>query len=53
MLKSSKGNFEARATLSEFARSDINWWLSNISLTSAPIARSQPDIVIETDASLI
>ena len=25
MLKSSKGNFEARATLFELARSDINW----------------------------
>lgn len=51
MLKVSKGNFDAQATLSELALSDINWWLSNISLISAPIARGQPDIVIETDAS--
>lgn len=37
---------------SHTAKSDINWWLENIPEVVNPICRGEPDVVIETDASM-
>jgi hypothetical protein len=50
-LKQAKGQFDQVVSLSNQAINDLHWWLSNISGSKAPITRSQPDVVIETDAS--
>lgn len=51
-LKEARGQFDAEIRLSDLALSDLQWWLSNISSSKAPITRGQADLIIETDASL-
>ena len=52
-LKEAKGQFDAAVSLSKQATEDLQWWLSNIPGSKAPITRGQPDLVIETDASTL
>ena len=52
-LKEAKGQFDAAVSLSKQATEDLQWWLSNIPGSKAPIIRGQPDLVIETDASTL
>ena len=50
-LRRSWGDFDSKIILSQIAKSDLQWWLDNLSISHSPISRGQPDIVIETDAS--
>ena len=50
-LRRSLGDFDSKIILSQIAKSDLQWWLDNLSISHSPISRGQPDIVIETDAS--
>ena len=38
-------------TLSQVCMQDLQWWYDTIYGSTAPITRSQPDLVIESDAS--
>ena len=51
-LKYSRGNFEAKMSLTQRAYEDMNWWHDNISVISAPVRRAPPEIEMFTDASL-
>lgn len=51
-LKQACGQFESKMQFSHTAKSDINWWLENIPEVVNPICRGEPDVVIETDASM-
>ena len=50
-LVQSKGDFDEFTVLTQEARSEITWWLDNLSSSSRPILMPEPDIVIESDAS--
>ena len=52
-LKSKKGNFDANMSLSEKARSDIQWWISNAHLSIKVINHGGIDFTMSTDASLL
>ena len=52
-LKSKKGNFDANMSLSEKARSDIQWWISNAHLSKKVINHGGIDFTMSTDASLL
>lgn len=51
-LKDSKGDYDCYTQLTDQARSELKWWLDNICLASKPILISQPEVIIESDASL-
>ena len=51
-LTANHDNFDARMSLSDQAKADLNWWLTNLQYASAPIHRNKPDFLVETDASL-
>ncbi|XP_074655638.1 uncharacterized protein LOC141909152 [Tubulanus polymorphus] len=52
-LSQSLGDFNTKVSLSDEAKTDLIWWIENISHSaSAPITRHAPDITITTDASL-
>lgn len=50
-LKSKKGNFDAKLTLSEIARRDLNWWFENIHSSFCAIVRKPVDTLLQTDSS--
>lgn len=52
-LKISRGNFDVYMSLSEEAVSCLYWWINNIERAYRPIVLSKPDIIIESDSSLI
>ena len=45
------GNFDAFCTLRQDSVLDINWWISNVSLSSNSIEDCSPSIWLETEAS--
>lgn len=49
-LRTHKGNWEKKITLSCRAIEDIDWWLENVH-TKTPINRGKPDLLYTTDAS--
>lgn len=51
-LKQNQGNFEASMILSDMARSDLRWWIENITDTSNTAAHGNCQVVVYTDASL-
>jgi hypothetical protein len=52
-LKYNKGDFDSVMTkLSKDARKELLWWSDNIESSSKPIQNSEPDLVIQTDASM-
>ena len=52
-FKVEKGNFDANMTLSDKARSDIHWWISNAHFSNKVINHGSIDLVRSTDASLL
>ena len=52
-LKQVQGNFDARMTISEEMKSDLEWWCNNASVQDRDIFRSGADIELFTDASTI
>ena len=51
-LKASRGDFDVLTVLSDGAREELNWWMDNLHTASKSILSSEPDISIETDASM-
>ena len=51
-LKQNQGNFEASMILSDMARSDLHWWIENITDTSNTAAHGNCQVVVYSDASL-
>ena len=51
-LKLNGGNYEASMTLSNEAVEDICWWANNVVDNCCLIRNSQPDLSIDTDASM-
>ena len=50
-LKTSHGNFDATMTVSQNAKSDIEWWSDNIEHTANTIQRGKPCLVLYSGAS--
>ncbi|XP_067040975.1 uncharacterized protein [Acropora muricata] len=51
-LKQNQGNFEASKILSDMARSDLHWWIENITDASNTAVRSNCQLIVYSDASL-
>ena len=51
-LKQNQGNFEASMILSDMARSDLHWWIENITDASNTAVRSNCQLIVYSDASL-
>lgn len=51
-LKQSRGNFEATMNLSDMAKSDLHWWIENITTTSNQTTHGNPQLTVYSDASL-
>ena len=52
-LATNGGDAEAHMSMSNNAKSDLRWWISNLPHSSAPMNRNHPDYVLETDASAL
>jgi len=46
-LKQSRGNFEATMNLSDMGKTDLHWWIENITTT-----HGNPQLTVYSDASL-
>ncbi|XP_074612234.1 uncharacterized protein LOC141866599 [Acropora palmata] len=51
-LKQNQGNFEASMILSDMARSDLHWWIENITDASNTAVRGNCQLIVYSDASL-
>ena len=51
-LKQKQGNFEASMILSDLARSDLHWWIENITDASNTAVRGNCAVIVYSDASL-
>ncbi|CAG2195281.1 unnamed protein product [Mytilus edulis] len=52
-LKNSKGDFEQSMLISNQMKGDLEWWVANVSTELRHISHGSPQIVIQTDASLL
>ena len=52
-LRAHFGNYGAAMTLSRAGIDDIQWWVDNIQLSSKQKRDSEPDLVTESDASML
>ena len=50
-LRDHNGSFAASIILSEESISDVNWWVNNVETAFKLISHSEPDVIIQTDAS--
>ena len=50
-LRLNKGSFDAFMSLSEFSRSDLQWWIHSARSLQKPISPPQSEITLYTDAS--
>ena len=50
-LKMNRGNFEKKMFLAKEERDEILWWMKAIGQSYKPIRQTEPDLVLETDAS--
>ena len=51
-LKQNKGNFDSFMNFSGNARSDLQWWIDNITNTSNTVTHGNPQVTIYSDISL-
>ena len=51
-LKDSKGDFDAFTVLTDSAKNELSWWINNVLIACKPISTKEPDLVIESDASM-
>ena len=51
-LKQNQGNLEPSMILSDMARSDLRWWIENITHTSNTVACGNCQVIVYSDASL-
>ena len=52
-LKNFRGNFDAFMHITSEMKLDLFWWIENIYAQVRIIARGNPDITMQTDASMI
>ena len=52
-LRLNRGNYDSTMVLSDDMKSELQWWVDNLKTATCPISNGNPDIVIDTDASLI
>ncbi|CAG2196222.1 unnamed protein product [Mytilus edulis] len=52
-FKNSKGDFEQSMLISNQMKGDLEWWVANVSTELRHISHGSPQIVIQTDASLL
>ena len=52
-LKLKRGNYDSTMVLSDDMKTELQWWVDNLETATSPISNGNPDIVIDTDASLI
>ena len=52
-LKLKRSNYDATMVLSDDMKSELQWWVDNLETATSSISNGNPDIVIDTDASLI
>ena len=50
-LQNGRGDFDAPVKISGKAKLELNWWKDNIATANNIIGHSNPDIIIESDAS--
>ena len=50
-LRMNKGHFDRKMVLSAEAKSELHWWIENVTSSFAPIRRAKPDLELRTDAS--
>lgn len=50
-LRENKGNFGSSMTLSPSSRAELNWWITNVDTSNKLISHSEPELLIQTDAS--
>ena len=51
-LKINQGNYDAKMNISSLMKSELSWWVDNIDTQFRKITHGNPDITIQTDASL-
>ena len=52
-LRESKGNFDAIMTLSPLSRTELTWWVNNVTHASKAISHGNPNLTLTTDASKV
>ncbi|XP_068707436.1 uncharacterized protein [Montipora foliosa] len=52
-LKLGRGNYDSTMVLSDDMKPELQWWVDNLETATSPFSNGNPDIVIDTDASLI
>ena len=52
-LRQNQGDFDAPMTLSDNSKSELLWWITNITDSHRSLIQSNPDLVLTTDASLL
>ena len=50
-LQKCAGNYEAKMTISQLAKDDLNWWVDNILSTQRLVSHGQPQWTVYSDAS--
>ena len=52
-LKLKRGSYDSAMVLFDGMKSELQWWVDNLETATSPISNDNPDMVIDTDASLI
>jgi ribonuclease HI len=52
-LKLARGNFDLKMQISENVKSEMTWWVKNIHNQYRVLNRNNPQVVLQTDASLL
>ena len=52
-LQASRGDYDAPMYLSQEARSDLHWWVNNVTFAFRNITQTNPGLTLTTDASTI
>ena len=52
-LKLKRGNYDSTMVLCDDMKSELQWWVDNLETATSQISNGHPDIVIDTNASLI
>ena len=50
-LSAAKGNFDANMIISDQAKIDLQWWISNVHSTFKLISHGKPEVILQSDAS--
>ena len=50
-LQANKGDYDATMSLSKEARSELYWWVTNVTMAFKNIVQTNPDLTLTTDAS--